>query len=471
MQRPGMKCEFQESTGLTMATYTRRQFTSVMTGAGLVAATPFLTRVSLAEGPAKVVIIGGGPGGTTVANRLKAANPALDVTLVEPKEKYTTCFYSNLYLGGFRSFQSITHDYEGVKKRGITIVSDTATAIDTAAKTVTLAKGGTPLSYDRLVVAPGIDIKFETIEGYSPDAAEIMPHAWQGGAQTWLLKQKLLALTDGGTVVMTVPPNPYRCPPGPYERACMIAHFLKTRKPKSKLIILDAKKTISKQAVFEEAFKDFYKDIVELNLTNEIDDFSVLRVDAKSGEVVTRAGRKEMAALANIIPAQKAGVIAAKAGLTDGDWCPVNPENFSSTKAKDVYVLGDAAIAADMPKSAFTAASQAGVVANDIIADLAGKDRVPGKYRNTCWSMVAPDNSAKIGGDYLPAKKDGKGFLEVKEPFVSKAGESADIRRETFNESAGWYTGLITDMFGKAPLTADAPDAPAASPVPAADKK
>ncbi len=145
------------------------------------------------------MIIGGGPGGTTVANRLKAANPALDMTLVEPKERYTTCFYSNLYLGGFRSFQSITHDYEGVKKRGITVISDIATAIDTTAKTVTLAKGGSPLSYDRLVVAPGIDIKFETIEGYSTEAAEIMPHAWQGGAQTWLLKQKLLALPDGGT--------------------------------------------------------------------------------------------------------------------------------------------------------------------------------------------------------------------------------------------------------------------------------
>lgn len=441
-----------------MVQFTRRQFARSAAGAGLLVAAPQLARVSLAEGPAKIVIIGGGPGGTTVANRLKAANPALDVTLVEPKQKYTTCFYSNLYLGGFRSFQSITHDYEGVKKRGITIINDVSTGVDTTAKTVTLAKGGTPLSYDRLVVAPGIDIKFDSIEGYSADAAEIMPHAWQGGAQTWLLKQKLLSLGAGGLVVMTVPPNPYRCPPGPYERACMIAHFLKTRKPRSKLIILDAKKTISKQPVFEEAFMEFYKDIIELNLTNEIDDFAVQRVDAKTGEIVTKAGRKETAELANIIAPQKAGAIAFAAGLTDGDWCPVNPENFTSTKTKDVYVLGDAAIAADMPKSAFTAVSQAGVVAADILADLSGNERTPGKFRNTCWSMVAPDNSAKIGGDYLPAKKDGKAFLEVKEPFVSKAGETPDVRRETFNESAGWYTGLITDMFGKAPLAADTPD-------------
>jgi sulfide dehydrogenase [flavocytochrome c] flavoprotein subunit len=443
-----------------MAKYTRRHFAALTTGAGVASLAGFPLRFALAEGPAKIVIIGGGPGGATVANRLKAANPALDVTLVEPKEKYTTCFYSNLYIGGFRSFQSITHDYEGVKKRGITVINDSATAIDTTAKTVTLAKGSAPLAYDRLVLAPGIDIKFETIEGYSPEAAELMPHAWQGGAQTWLLKEKLLALPAGGLVVMAAPPNPYRCPPGPYERACMIAHFLKTRKPKSKLIILDPKKTISKQPVFEEAFKDFYADIVELNLTNEIDDFSVIRVDAKTGEVVTKAGRKETAALANIIPAQRAGAIAFKAGVNEGDWCPVNPENFASLKVKDVYVVGDAAIAADMPKSAFSAVSQASVVAADILADLSGKERVPGKYRNTCWSMVAPDNSAKIGADYVPGKKDGKGFLEAKDPFVSKAGESADLRRETFNESVGWYTSMVTDIFGKPPQAADTPDAP-----------
>jgi sulfide dehydrogenase [flavocytochrome c] flavoprotein chain len=453
-----------------MTEITRRRFAVLAAGAGFVGTSPLFPRFALAEGPAKIVIIGGGPGGATVANRLKAANPALDVTLVEPKEKYTTCFYSNLYLGGFRSFQSITHDYEGVKKRGITVISDIATAVDTTAKTVTLAKGSAPLAYDRLVIAPGIDIKYETIEGYSQETAELMPHAWQGGAQTWLLKEKLLALPEGGLVVMAAPPNPFRCPPGPYERACMIAHFLKTRKPRSKLIILDPKKTISKQPVFEEAFKDFYKDIVELNLTNEIDDFSVVKVDAKTGDVVTKSGRKEQAALANIIPAQKAGAIAFKAGVTEGDWCPVNPDNFMSLKVKDVYVVGDAAIAADMPKSAFSAVSQAGVVAADIIADLGGKERAPGKYRNTCWSMVAPDNSAKIGGDYVPGTKDGKGFLEVKAPFVSKAGESADLRKETFNESAGWYTSVVTDIFGKAPLAADTPDA-SAVPAPPPERK
>ena len=440
-----------------MSRITRRQFGALAAGAGALSV-PGLWTPALAQGPAKVVIIGGGPGGATVANRLKSADANLIVTLIEPKVSYTTCFYSNLYLGGFRSFQSITHDYSGLVKRGITVVSDMATAIDTTTKTVTVSKGSVPLVYDRLVVAPGIDLKYETIEGYSEEAAEIMPHAWTGGPQTWLLKEKLLAMTDGGVVVMAVPPNPYRCPPGPYERACMIAHFLKSRKPKSKLILLDAKLTFSKQAVFEEAFGEFYKGVVEINLSNEIDDFSVVRVNPATGEVVTKAGRTERAALANIIPAQKAGGIAAVAGVTDGDWCPVNFDNFTSAKVKDVYVLGDAAVASDMPKSAFSAVSQAGVVAADIIADLSGKPRTPGTYRNTCWSMVAPENSAKIGADYVPAERDGRRVLQAKDSFVSKPGESVDVRRETFQESAGWYDTLTTDIFAKPPVgSAQAP--------------
>lgn len=423
----------------------RREFTAA---AGLFVIAAGLPRPALAQGAAKVVIIGGGPGGATAANQIKNLDPAIDVTLIEPKEAFTTCFYSNLFIGGFRTFQSITHTYEGLKKRGIKVVTDAASGVDAAAKTVTLGKGGT-LPYDRLIMAPGIDIKYDTIEGYSKDAAEVMPHAWQAGAQTVLLKEKLLSLPEGGVVVMSIPGNPYRCPPGPYERACMIAHFLKTRKPKSKLILFDAKATFSKQGVFEEAFAEYYKDIIEVNLTNEIDDYSVVKVDPATGEVTAKSGRKEKAALANIIPAQRAGQIAQLAGVTEGDWCPINPENFSSAKVKDVWVVGDAAIAADMPKSAFTSASQAAVAAADIVADLTGKERTAGKYRNTCWSMVAPDNSAKIGGDYVPGVKDGKKFLEVHDPFVSKPGESADVRRDTYNESAAWYDSFTNALFAK----------------------
>lgn len=442
---------------------TRREFSGLAAGAGLIAATGGLSRPVRAQSTPKVVIIGGGPGGATAANHIKNADPAIDVTLVEPKDVFTTCFYSNLFIGGFRSFASITHSYDGLRKRGIRVVTDSATAIDTAGKSVSLARGA-QLSYDRLIVAPGIDVKYDSIEGYSEKAAEVMPHAWTAGAQSVLLKEKLLAMSDGGVVVMAIPPNPYRCPPGPYERACMIGHFLKTRKPKSKLILLDAKKTFSKQAVFEEAFAEYYKDIIEINLTNEIDDYRVVKVDAATGEVTAKSGRKERASVANIIPAQKAGAIAHAAGLVEGDWCPIDPNNFTSTKAKDVYIVGDAAIAADMPKSAFTSASQAAVAAADIVADLGSKPRSAGKYRNTCWSMVAPDNSAKIGADYVPGEREGKKFLEAKDPFVSKPGESAELRRETFNESAAWYESFTNALFAKQALAAEPAAAPAGAP-------
>lgn len=447
----GLSSDGKSNRGTMMVNVTRRQF-GALSAAALTFAASSMPRVSLAAGPARIVVIGGGPGGATVANHLKAADPSLDVVLVEPKQTYTTCFSSNLYLGGFRSFNSITFDYEGIRKRGITVVADVARAIDPDARTVLLGRSDTVLPYDRLVVAPGIDIKYETIDGYSSEVAKEMPHAWQAGQQTWLLKQQLLALSDGGVVVMSAPPNPYRCPPGPYERACMIAHFLKTRKPRSKLILFDAKSTISKQDVFEEAFNAYYREIVELNLTNEIDDYTVVRVDPATREVVTKSGRSERASVVNIIPAQKAGAIAAQAGLTEGDWCPVHPENFISTLIKDVYVLGDAAVAADMPKSAFSAMSQAGVVAADILADLSGKPRTAGKYRNTCWSMVAPESSAKVGGDYVPGSKNGAPALIAHDAFVSKAGETDAVRRATHDEGRAWYDSAVDALFG-APAT------------------
>ena len=307
--------------------------------------------------------------------------------------------------------------------------------------------GGTALSADRIVLSPGIELRYGTIEGYSPDAAEIMPHAWKAGPQTQLLMHQLEAMEDGGVVVMTVPGNPYRCPPGPYERACMIAHFLKTKKPKSKLVIFDAKPTFSKQAAFEEAFARYYKGIIELNLTTEIDDFAVARVDPNTMEVVTKAGTRIKAAVANIIPPQSAGEIAARAGCVEGEWCPIDPQNFTSTKAKGLYVLGDAAIAADMPKSAFSANSQAKVVAADILADLTGAERFGPRYRNTCWSLLAADDSIKIGADYAPAEKDGKKFLAPSGAFVSKPGESAAERKVNYAESLGWYHAIIADAF------------------------
>ena len=424
-----------------MTSFTRREIGiglgSTLAGAG--SASTF----AIAQGAAKVVVIGGGPGGATVANQLKQGEPSLDVTLIEVSKVYTTCFFSNLYLGGFRSYASLQHNYDGLRKLGVKVVHALATDVDTTKKAVTA--GGRSYAYDRLVVAPGIDIKYDSIEGYSRKVAEIMPHAYLPGAQTQLLKQQLDAMRNGGTVVMVAPNNPYRCPPGPYERACMIGHFLKTRKPKSKLVILDPKRAFSKQPVFMEAFDKYYKGIIELNLTNEIDDFAVTKLDPKTKTLTTKAGKTFKADVANVIPAQRAGEIAVKMGLAQGDWCPVNAETFTSTLVKEVYVLGDATIAAEMPKSAFSANSQAKVVANDILSVLAKKQKFSPNFRNTCWSMVAPDDSVKIGAGYVPKGQK----LDPVAPFVSKPGEDAAMRKATYEESLGWYSGIVADVFMK----------------------
>lgn len=424
----------------------RRQLTQGLVALSLgVVASPGQLRAA-ARG--RVAIIGGGPGGATVAVTLKRAVPDLDVTLIEPQTHYTSCFYSNHVIGGFMPFKRITNTYDGLVALGIKVIHKRATAIDTEKREVRVEHGA-HIAYDRLVVAPGIGFKYGAIEGYSEAASYFMPHAWTGGRQTRLLRERLDDMADGGLVVIAAPRNPYRCPPGPYERACLIANYLKREKPKSKLIILDPKMAFSKQAVFEEAFEKYYKGIIELRLTNDLDDMSVVRVNPKTGEVVTKSGETFKVAVANIIPDQTAGAIARDAGLADGDWCPILPESFRSAKMEDVYVVGDATIAAEMPKSAFSANSQGRAVAGHILADLTGAEHPAAAYRNTCWSMLAPDDSVKIGADYAPGDVKGKHALVPKDPFISKTGESAELRKETYDESLAWYQTLTDDIFAK----------------------
>jgi sulfide dehydrogenase [flavocytochrome c] flavoprotein chain len=427
-----------------MSRLSRRDFAKLAGAAGAgAAASPFISSFAIAQATPKVVIVGGGAGGATVAHFVKAGAPNLDVTLIEANRVYSSSFFSNLYLGGFRTLASLNHGYGGLRLLGIRLVHDHAVSVDPARKSVR-TRGGRSYSYDRLVLAPGIDIKFDSVPGYSRDVARVMPHAYNTDAdQKHLLRLQLLSMRSGGTVAMVVPNNPFRCPPGPYERACMIAHFLKTRKPRSKLVILDPKRSFSKQPVFIEAFERHYKDIIELNLSNEIDDFTVVSVDSGTKEIVTKAGKRVRPDVANIIPQQRAGEIAVRAGCTDGDWCPIDPANFMSRKVPDIHVLGDAAIAAEMPKSAFSANSQAKVVAADILAALASKERFEPRFRNICWSLLAPDDDVKTGANYAP--KDGK--LEPSGSFVSQPGEPADVRRRNYQESVAWYDNITTEMF------------------------
>lgn len=402
----------------------------------------------------RVVVVGGGAGGASAAVTLKRAMPDLDVTLVEPNASYRSCFHSNHYIGGFVGLERISHSYDGLAALGITLVHDRAVLLEFDKRRVT-TEGGTKLRYDRLVVAPGIGFKSDEIEGYDPEA---MPHAWSGGAQAKLLRAKIEAMEDGGLVVIAPPRNPYRCPPGPYERACLIAHDLKLKKPKSKVIVADPKMAYSKQAVFTEAFAKYYKGVVEIRLTDDFDDMSIARVDAATGEVITKSGEIFKASVANVIPDQVAGKIAQEAGLTDASgWCPVDLSTFRSTLAEHVYVVGDATIADEMPKSAYSANDQARAVAGHILADLTEAPRPPAAYRNTCWSMLAPNDSARVGADYSPGHFRDRPVLVPRDSFISLPGESAELRKATYEDGIAWYQTLTDDIFAKKALSSAAP--------------
>ena len=388
-------------------------------------------------------MVGGGPGGGTVARYVaRDAAGAVDVTLIEPQREFTTCFFSNLHVGGFRSFESITHDYRTVARNGVRVVHEWARSIHRERKQVVLASGGR-VPYDRLVIAPGIDLKWDSVPGYSEAAAETMPHAWKAGAQTKALTQRLNALDDGALIVMVAPPNPYRCPPGPYERISMFAHVLKTKGHKrSKIVIVDAKANFSKQGLFMEGWEKHYPGLIEWQ--DPKIHGGLMRVDPKTNEVVTELATYK-AALVNVIPAQMAGRIARDAGFADqSGFCPIDPESMRSKMDANIFVVGDACIPGDMPKSAFSANSQAKVAAMTIRSELTGSRVFPARYSNTCWSLIAPDDDVKVGGTYEP----GDGKIKQATTFVSQRGKSADTRKQNYKESIDWYAGIVGDVFG-----------------------
>jgi len=418
-------------------TIDRRQFSTGLLAAGLIA----MPGVLRAQAKPRVVVIGGGPGGATVAKYVaRDSQGAIDVTMVEPLEKFITCFHSNLFLGDMRSMESITHPYK-LGGYGVKHVRQMAAAIDRDKKQVRLADGST-LDYDRLVVAPGIDIKFDSVPGYSEAAADIMPHGWKPGAQTLLVKKQLDALEDGSTIVMLAPPNPYRCPPGPYERVSVMAKVLKAKgHTKSKIIVIDPKDKFSKMALFQEGWQKHYPGMVEW--MDPKMHGGVKSVDP-SAMTVTTDFETIKASMVNVIPAQMAGKIARDAGLANQTgYCPIDATNMKSAIDPNIYVLGDASIAGAMPKSAFAANSQAKVVANAVRGELTGARTFPARYANTCWSVLAKDDTVKVGGRYEP--KDGA-IAEV-EGFVSKTGEDAGLRFQTAEENMGWYAGITADIF------------------------
>ncbi|GHE94970.1 cytochrome c [Aliiroseovarius zhejiangensis] len=394
------------------------------------------------HGKPKVVVIGGGAGGATAARYIaKDSKGEIDVTLIEPSRSYYTCFFSNLYIGGFRELNSIAHSYGTLAAEyGINVVHDWAVGIDRDARTVTLA-GGAVLPYDRLILSPGIDFVDGAVDGWDVSHQNAMPHAYKAGSQSELLKAQIEAMPDGGTFAMIAPPNPFRCPPGPYERISMVAHVLKDRNPTAKIIIADPKEKFSKMALFQEGWADHYDGMIDW-IGPEFGGGNVsVNPEAMT---VTIDGEETKVDVCNVIPAMKAGRICEIAGVNDGNWAPVNPHTMQSRADENIHVLGDASHQGDMPKSGFAANSQAKVAAMAVRAALTGSKQFPAKFTNTCWSLIDTDDGVKVGASYEAtdekiAKVDG---------FISQTGEDAALRKTTYEESIGWYAGITADMFG-----------------------
>ena len=349
------------------------------------------TLTSQAPAKAQVVVIGGGYGGATAAKYVRMfSNYKISVVLVEPNNTFISCPMSNLVLGGSKTMAQITTPYTALSsKHGVSLVHDLVTAIDPAKKTVSLKNGGT-ISYDKLIVSPGVDMHFDSIEGLqAANASGQILQAWKAGAETTALRQQLEAMPDGGVYALTVPEAPYKCPPGPYERASQVAHYFKQAKPKSKVLILDANPDItSKPALFKKFWSDNYKDIIEFRPNHK-----VVAVDAKTSTLKFDVQESIRADVLNVLPAMRAGSIAMQTGLAtvNNRWCGINYQTFESLAAKDIHVLGDATLAAPaMPKSGHMANSHGKVAAAAVVAQLSDLAINPRPLlTNTCYSYVS----------------------------------------------------------------------------------
>lgn len=421
-------------------TMNRRSFIKLMgaaTGVGLAGA-PFVTSAAeiMPKKGRRVVVVGGGYGGTIVAKYIRMNDPSIEVVLIDRDKTFVSCPFSNLVIGGSRNLDENKITREGLaSNHGVKLVYDEVTAVDTAAKKVVL-NGGT-ISYDRLVLSPGIDFRFEEIEGYDPVATpKVIPHAWKAGEQTLILRKQLEDMKAGGTVVLSIPVTPFRCPPGPYERISQIAWYLKNHKPGSKIIALDANPDIvSKKGLFLKGWKKHYEGMVEYRPANK-----VVKVDAKKRSVDT--GVEEIAgAVVNLIPPQKAGLIAHKAGVVGEDkkWCPVNQVTFESTIAKDVHIIGDASIAGAMPKSGYSANSQAKVCALNIVQLMNDKDLIDPSHVNVCYSYITDKEAVTVSAVYKVAE--GKTIA-----VANSGGVSPDLSELEGIYGRSWIKNILTEM-------------------------
>lgn len=394
------------------------------------------------SGGGHVVVIGGGAGGATAAKYIRKLDPNIKVTLIEKDAKHTTCFMSNWVLADLRDLDSITQTYDALASNyGIKVVNDTVTEIDASGKKIKTA-GGQTIAYDRCIASPGVALRWDTIEGYDEAASHKVPHAWFAGKQTALLHKQLQAMPDGGVFVLAAPPNPFKCPPGPYERASLVAHYLKTNKPKSKVLILDSKDKFSKQGLFTAGWEKLYPNMIEWR--SKANDGQVLGVDADKRVAMTEFDEIKADVL-NVIPAQKAGHIAQVAGLADDSgWCPVNQATWESTLHPNVHIIGDAAIQAPLPKSGYAANSQAKVCAAAVVALLNGEEPPTPSWVNTCYSLIGPNHGISVAMVY-DLTSDGKvGKVKGSGGLTPKDGNYA--LEAVYAKS--WYANIISDIYG-----------------------
>lgn len=429
-----------------MTMLTRRGFGTLLGAGALTLAAPAVLRAQ--TGP-RLLVIGGGFGGASAVRFARINYPEVSVTLVEPYTSFVTCPYGNLILGGKKTLPQITHSYDGLRARGVEIVHDRAVEIDADAHSVRLA-GGETLAYDKLVLSPGVALRWGAIEGYDEAAAEIFPHAWMGGdgSQITNLRAQLEALPEGGVVGLAIPGNPFRCPPGPYERISMIAHYLKQANPRAKILAFDAKEGFSKQGLFQDAWAELYGDMIEWVPGNQ--DGRIVRVDVENKLFVSEFGEEHRVDVGNVIPPQFAAAIARDAGLADETgWVPVDSRTFAARAARDIHVIGDANIAPPMPKSGYVANSTSKIAVAAALAELTG--RTPPEdpvFFNTCYSHVGAEYGISVVGVFRPTDE---GFAETPDSGgVSPRGplaELADNRRLEATYADAWYASITRDMF------------------------
>ena len=402
-----------------------------------------ITDVSLPSNQKRVVIVGGGFGGATAAKYLKKFSPDTEVVLIEQNKDYYTCPFANTVIAGMNKIEYIKHDYKTLEKKyNIIVMHEKVKKVDGATNTVIL-ENGKIIPYTKAIVAPGIDFKYE--KGYVQGSEDFAPHAYKAGPQTSLLREQLENMKDGGTFVMVAPKDPFRCPPGPYERVSLVAHYLKNHKPKSKIVILDQKNKFSKQGLFQEGWEKLYGNMIEWRSV----EFGgkVISVDPKT-KIVKTEDEDVKADVLNYIPEQKAGQLAFDSGLVSGDWCPINTKTFESKLVKNVYVIGDACVAAPMPKSGFSANSQGKIAALQISRILANMPVVnPPKLANTCYSLISPSYGISIAAVYESHEDKIVDLKELGAGGLSPAHADEGIRIQEAEYAVGWYKNQMADIF------------------------